>query len=213
MFGESIIAWFGPFGLAGALIALFLIFLLDAMVFPALPELFAVIFFLDDPSFHWGAALLITACLGEVCGNSLLYLIVKHIRVPKFIDKVFNKYVDFLICSDERLVLINRVAPAIPFTGAFIAICNWNYKKAISYVLIGGIFKYTVLFLLVKTYNDIWTPDTARLFTIITIIIMIGLSFIASFIYKKKRIDPIIDQCKEDLEKKELETAEKKSNT
>lgn len=189
MLGDEIIALFGSFGIVGSLVALYLLFLVDATIFPALPELFAVIVFLTDISPGWGVMVLVIACLGEVSGNSLLYLFVRKVRVPRVIDRFFNKYVDFLICSDERLILLNRIAPAIPFTGAFIAICKWDYRRSMAYVLVGGLFKYSALFVLVWTFGNFWDEGTARVVTLAMVLVMIAVSAGASILYKKRMLD------------------------
>src|SRR5438093_11480120 len=88
------LAFLGP---AGLLAAIFLLFLLDAAIFPALPEVFIVAFYFELV-FRWAwapsmaaAALLVLALAGDVCGNVGLYAIVRALhrrgQVPKRIER------------------------------------------------------------------------------------------------------------------------------
>ncbi len=185
---EGLYDWFLTYGIIYALIGMFIIFVIDAMIFPALPELFAVGAFLLNPVFWWGVTVLITAAVAEVVGNSLLYALVKRKRLPKFIRRTMKKWIGFLFLKDERIILMNRIAPVIPFTGAFIATCKWSYKKSMIYLVTGGVAKYSLLLLLVGMLNVKFDRDTAQWFTIAALIIIIGVSFASSYIYRKRII-------------------------
>src|SRR3989449_11675377 len=127
---------------------MYLIFVVDAAVIPTLPEVFVVGFFslhsdLGIPPVVWGAALLGMALAGEATGNSLLYLAVNRAlvrtgRMPKRIEALMRRWTDFLILHDERIILLNRVIPVVPFVGAFIAALKWNYPKSLAFIVIGG---------------------------------------------------------------------------
>ena len=183
---DSIYDWFLTYGTVYALLGLFLILLIDATIFPALPELFAVLAFMLQPTLWWGVAILIIAVSAEVCGNSLLYLLVKRKRLPSKIRKVMKKWVRFLVLRDERILLVNRVAPVLPFTGAFIATCKWNYARSISYIAIGGLAKYSFLLLLVGMLSMSFDRDVAQVVALVAIIIVIALSLLASTVYRKR---------------------------
>src|SRR6266545_623968 len=136
---EAALAFLGP---AGLLAAIYLIFLVDAAIFPALPEVFIVAFYFElTGRWVWGTAataglLLLLAVAGDLSGNALLYAIVRRLkaadRMPKFIEKAMRKWTGFLAVSDERLILMNRIAPALPLTGAFIAVCGWNVRRSLA---------------------------------------------------------------------------------
>jgi len=194
MLGEPIFNFFSGLGTAGMIIALLLIFIVDATIFPALPELFAVIIFLSAPvlDFGWAAMVIVIALIGEVIGNSILYALAKKLKLPRFIKKVMNKYVKFFswLVKDEKIILVNRVAPLTPFVGAFIVACNWSYRKSIAYIVSGGAAKYSVLLILVGVFNVMWTREMATNVTIIMVIIMIAISAIVSVIYRKRKIKP-----------------------
>ncbi len=185
---ESLFDWFLDHGMMYALVGIFIILVIDAAVFPALPEVFATLAFLLDPTLGWGIILLITAVAAEFTGNSLLYGLVKKAKLPDFIKKAMKKWTEFIFLKDERIILINRVAPIVPFTGAFIAVCEWNYWKSMSYLLIGGLAKYGALFALIGFLNIQFEAEVAQKFTLISLFIIIGLSFLSSYVYKK-RID------------------------
>ena len=183
---EGLFDWFLDYGMHYALIAIFIILVIDAAVFPALPEVFATIAFLLDPTLMWGITLLITALLAEFTGNSLLYGLVKRSSLPEFIKKAMNKWTEFIFLKDERIILINRVAPIVPFTGAFMAVCEWNYWKSMSYLMIGGAAKYGALFALIGLFNIQFEKEVAQQITILALFIIIGLSFLSSYLYKRK---------------------------
>lgn len=170
----------------GMILCIFLIFLLDALIFPTLPELFFAMGCMYNPSLIFGIQLLATAILAEVIGILVLYFIVKNIKIPTKIEKITNKYTGFLVLSDERLLLLNRVAPMIPFAGAFIAIMKWNLKKSLTYVVIGCFIKYGIIMLLSNMFYKYFSSDVATTITLIFIILVIAISFILSFVYKKK---------------------------
>ncbi len=183
---EGLFDWFVNHGMYYALIAIFIILVIDSVIFPTLPEVFATLAFLLDPTLIWGIILLITAVAAEFTGNSLLYGLVKKAKLPDFIKKAMKKWTDFIFLKDERIILINRVAPIVPFTGAFIAVCEWNYWKSMSYLIIGGLAKYGALFALIGFLNIQFEQETAQKFTILSLFIVIGLSFLSSYIYQKR---------------------------
>lgn len=183
---EDLFGWFQSYGLFYALLGLFIIQVIDATIFPALPELFATLTFLMDPTLTWGILVLATSCLAEITGNSLLYALVKRKSLPGFIQKAMKRWTEFIFVKDERIILINRIAPVVPFMGAFIATCEWDYRKSMLYLIIGGLAKYGALLALVGFFNYRFDPDTARTFSILAIIAIIGLSFVSSYVYRKR---------------------------
>lgn len=179
---------FGPHGAIGIVIFVALIFFIDAVIFPTLPELFFVIGFMYMPNdIIFGIVLLVAASIGEILGISLLYGIVDRIRVPERIKKIADKYINFLMVSDERIFLVNRFAPMIPFAGAFISIIEeWSYRKSMSYIILGCYFKYGLILLFSGFFYTFFSSDMAQTFTIVMIITVIIISFVLSF-YKKRK--------------------------
>ncbi|MDR2866971.1 MAG: hypothetical protein LBV13_06210 [Methanomassiliicoccaceae archaeon] len=185
--GEWMNDVFGPYGMMGVIIFVFLIFFIDALVVPTLPELFFIIGFMYDPTLEFGLILLFVAVIAEVAGITLLYWVVEHIRVPEKIKKIAEKYVNFLICRDEKMLLVNRIAPMIPFAGAFISIIDsWKYSKAMFYVVMGCVLKYGLIMMMSSFFFQYFSSGDAELYTMIFIIAVIAVSIIAAFARKKK---------------------------
>ncbi len=192
---EWLFEWFQSFGLGFALLGLFVIFVIDSTIFPALPELFAVLAFLMDPSLEWGVALLVTACLAEIVGNSLLYFLVRRRKLPDFITRAMKRWIRFIFLRDERIILLNRIAPVMPFTGAFMAACKWNYRKSMLYLAAGGVAKYSALFLLIGLFDYSFEREQAQMFSIAAVLAVICVSLLASYIYRKRHAREKAKRC------------------
>ncbi|WP_400233481.1 hypothetical protein [Methanomethylophilus alvi] len=188
--GQIIYDLFGDNGDLGVLLCIFLIFLLDALLVPTLPELFFILGFMAGAEHNtpivFGCELLLVAILAELVGMLSLYYVVKHIRIPKKIEKLVDTYTKFLVMGDERLLLLNRIAPMIPFAGAFIAIAKWDLKKSMFYIVLGCVLKYGIIMLLSNMFLDFFNSDQAQLFMIIMIVVVIAVSMIMSFVIKKR---------------------------
>lgn len=188
--GQIIYDLFGDNGDLGVLLCIFLIFLLDALLVPTLPELFFILGFMAGAEHNtpivFGCELLLVAILAELVGILSLYYVVKHIRIPKKIEKLVDTYTKFLVMGDERLLLLNRIAPMIPFAGAFIAIAKWDLKKSMFYIVLGCVLKYGIIMLLSNMFLDFFNSNQAQLFMIIMIVVVIAVSMIMSFVIKKR---------------------------
>ena len=180
---------FGPYGETGVLLLIFFIFFIDALLFPTLPELFFVIGFMAYPTLGFGSMLLLTAVIAEVIGVSLLYFVVEKIKVPDRIKNTVDRYVKFLVVSDERMLLVNRIAPMIPFTGAFISIVDsWRLNRALFYIVIGCILKYGVIMLMGNFFFEYFSSDTATMYTLIFIIALIIISMVLAIAKKRRAV-------------------------
>lgn len=186
MFGDAIISFFSGFGEMGMLLSLFCIFIIDSMLFPTLPEFFLLVIYSTNPDFGWGSILIFIALLSIFCGNTLLYLIVERFGLPSFIKKFVKKYSNIMITSDEKMLLINRIAPVLPYTGAFISINKWNYKKSIFYILAGGLIKFFVLISLSGFFYALFEKGLAQKATFCLIIVTIIAGLILSYIRKRE---------------------------
>ena len=113
--GDWLFSLFDGLGEPGVLLCIFVLFFIDAVIFPTLPEVFFLLGLDQNPTVLFGSELLLVAVLGELAGIFLLYYIVKKIRVPARVSRIAEKYIDFLVVSDERIILVNRIAPMIPF--------------------------------------------------------------------------------------------------
>ncbi len=187
--GYIIAELFGPLGAVGGILCILLLFFIDAVIFPTLPELFTVLVFVQgygmDP-FLLGVLILAAIAVGEVAGLLTLYGIVKRLRVPARLQRVVMSYRDFLVCQDEKMILVNRVAPVLPLMGAFVALSHWDLKRSIAYLLIGGMTKYGLILLLSGFFLAYMERGTATTVTLIMVLVVIALSFAATLVRKRR---------------------------
>jgi hypothetical protein len=152
----------GQFGIRGQLAILFAVFFVDAVLFPMLPEAFVLYFYSIFPTvdtrfspradvFLTALAILVVVLAAEVVANAFLYAVVrwKHHRIPPRMTRAMNKWREFLLVHDERVVLLNRLVPVVPFTGAFMAVSPWDPRRAMGYLVLGGALKYGALLAIV----------------------------------------------------------------
>lgn len=184
--GDVLFGIFGADGGWGVVLCIFLIFFIDALLFPTLPELFFILGFSYDPSIEFGLLLLGAAVIAEWVGIFSLYYITEHVRIPQKVTRVVGKYKDFLLVSDERLLLLNRIAPTVPFAGAFISIVKWDLKKSWFYITIGCILKYGVIMLLSDQMCKYYA-ESATTMTIVMLVVILAVSFILSYVVKKRK--------------------------
>ena len=187
MIGEDIIAFFASMGDIGMILALVTIIVIDGTGFPTLPEVWMVwIFGVHFESFTWALALIVIAGLASLCGNFLLYSIVRFVGMPHRIQKAMRKYTDFLIVSDERLLLLNRIAPLVPYTGAFMAVCKWDLKRCAVYLVTGAMAKAAVVVLLAWLSYDNLKEDLAPWIALVAVAVVLLASLVASVAYRRK---------------------------
>lgn len=183
---DTLFGIFAGMGDPGTVFVIFLLFLIDALLFPTLPELFMVLAF-DGRSWLFGAELILAAVLAELIGVFSLYYVVSKIRVPARISRIANKYIDWLAVSDERIILVNRVAPMIPFLGAFIAMVDhWDKRKCAAYMVIGCVAKYGVILLASGFFSTYLGSDLSQTVTLVFVFAVIIISFALSY-YKKRK--------------------------
>ncbi len=173
---------------SGALLLIvFLIFFVDAMFFPTLPELFFIATFAYDPTLQWGAELLSVAIIAEIVGALALYYIVEHVHVPRKIEVIVEKYVNFLFIRDERMIFMNRFAPLIPFTGAFMSIIkSWRLSHCIFYIFLGCLVKYGLIALLSSYFYTFFSTSMAQTVSFAMVFTIMGISLIMTYVRKKK---------------------------
>lgn len=185
--GRDIIDMFSALGDGGMLLAMMVIIWIDGTAFPTLPEAWMVFIFGAHPdSFVWGFSLVLVATVSSLAGNFTLYSLVKVAKLPNWMQKGMKKYTEFLILKDERLLILNRFAPLVPYTGAFIAVCNWDVKKCAIYLFVSALVKfsaYTIIFWL--SYGNL-KDEVAPWISLGIVVIVITASLIASFIYKRR---------------------------
>ncbi len=190
--GEAFYTLFSPMGLAGWLLCTFLLFYIDAIVFPTLPELFVVLFFVAGygsmPDWALWSLFVAVIAVAEVLGLTTLYLVVKRLRVPAKISNVVDRYRRFLLLQDERMILLNRIAPILPFTGAFVALSGWSYRRSLAYLVLGGTVKYGLILAASNYFLIYMEKGMAADVTLVMVMAIIVLSFLASA-YRKRKAD------------------------
>ena len=125
--------------------------------------------------------------MAEAAGLSTLYLIVEKLGVPERIKNIADMYADFLMVSDERMLLVNRVAPMLPFAGAFVSLIHsWTLKRALLYNFIGCYLKYGIILLFADFFYSYFGSTEAQWYTILFVVIVMVISIILS-VYKKKQ--------------------------
>ena len=195
---ELLTSLFGSLGPGGSLVILVIIFALDAALFPALPEVWIVVTYTYRPTemlgpVAWAGLLLAMAVAGDVLGTSLLYVAVRRWvvlrrRMPRWLERAMKKWTGFLLVQDERVILMNRAVPVIPMVGAFIATLGWDYRRSMAYVAIGGLAKYAILLYVVFAIGLAYDVATARWITLSLVVVVVGLSFVASWL-RRRRIE------------------------
>lgn len=198
---EFLEGFFDFLGPLGRLAALYLLFVIDAALFPALPEVFFVVTYAFRPAdmdpAAWGVLLVLLAVAGEATGNTALYLFVKRALIvrghmPPRLERWMRGWIQFLLVRDERVILVNRVAPVVPMVGAFIAACRWDPRKSLAYVVLGAAAKYVVLLVLVGYVGLAYDATTARWVTIGLVVLLVAASAVASLILRRRlrRVPP-----------------------
>jgi len=196
---EFLAALFGSLGPVGRLLALLLIFAADAALFPALPEAWIVVTYTYRPEVTdplvWTALLLATAVVGDVLGTTALYAIVRRVlveghRMPRWLERGMQRWTGFLLVRDERVILLNRLAPVVPFVGAFIATLRWDFRRSIAYVAVGALAKYAILLFVVFEVGVAYDVGTARWITLGLIVAVVALSLVGSFLLRRRAAVP-----------------------
>ncbi len=185
--GDWLFGLFDGMGDAGVVLCIFLLFLIDALLFPTLPELFMVLGFSSNPTWEFAMILLGATVIAELVGVFSLYYIVSRIKVPARIARIANRYIDFLVFSDEKIILVNRIAPMIPFLGAFIAMVDsWDRRKCAAYIVIGCLVKYGIILMASGFFISYLGSEEAQTVTLVFVFAVIIISFIASYFKKRK---------------------------
>ncbi|NLL94246.1 MAG: hypothetical protein GX224_00560 [Thermoplasmatales archaeon] len=187
--GDWLLSVFGPHGWWGIVLFVFLIFLIDAIFFPTLPEVFFIIGFMYDRTLEFGLALLAAVVVAEIVGVTALYLFAENVRIPNRIKGAVEKYCNFLIVSDERMLLVNRFAPMLPFAGVFISVMpDWRLPRALFYVVVGCVLKYGLLMLTGLYFFTAFPADEAQKYTLLAVIAVLAASGAVAYL-KKKEVD------------------------
>jgi len=170
-------ASFASFGPWGMLVGLFVVVFFDSIVIPVGPELLAIAIYSTNLDVGWAALIVATVTSAQVSGTSLLYLIGRNPKVlPKYMKRIMIKYKSSLVINDERIVFVNCFVPILPFLGAFIAVSNWDYKKSMFLVAIGGAVKYSLFLTLSRTFHYLFVQGIAQKVSLLTVLGLLVIS-------------------------------------
>ena len=100
------------------------------------------------------------------------------------------RWTQFLLLPDERIILVNRIAPVVPFVGAFMAVLRWSYRKSAAYILIGAATKYTLLLLLVGSLGIAFRRDVATTVTVGAVLILVSVSLASAYLVRRRATPP-----------------------
>jgi hypothetical protein len=187
VFGEQIVSPFLTFGDAGMLVALVCLVLIDGAGLPTVPEMWLLLFFGAHPeTFAWGATVAVVASVAGLGGIMIQYSLARLARLPKRLTRVMKRYTDFLVLHDERLLLLNKAAPMIPYSGAFVAALGWDLKKSLTYSLVGSLGKaFMVVTIAFFAYGGL-AQEIAGWVSFALVGSVLGASMVFSVVLKKK---------------------------
>jgi len=106
--------------------------------------------------------------------------------MPRWIKKKMNQYTQFLIVKDERLLLLNKAAPIVPYTGAFIAACDWDLRKSTAYIIVGSVAKFAFIVVLAWLSYDNLERELAPWVSMAIVAVILVASVVASLSYRRK---------------------------
>jgi len=171
------------------LVGLFIVVFFDAIVVPVGPELLAIAIYSTNLDWAWAVLIIATVTGAQVSGTSVLYLVGKHPKLlPKRIRNVMLQYRTFLVIKDERVIFVNCFVPILPFLGAFIAISNWDYKKSMFLVALGGAIKYSVFLSLSRTFHYLFAQGIAQRVSLLTVLGVLVASGLYAF-YRRRTFE------------------------
>lgn len=132
---------------ANPLLVLVAAFTLDSLGIPSVPEITTLLVFSVRPTLAWAATILAIVVAVEVVAGWLLYAAVRRFGLPPWLSRLMQRYSGALVVNDERLLLVNRIFPVLPFAAAFIHVGGWRVRRAFAFVALGSFVKYGVLLL------------------------------------------------------------------
>jgi len=174
---DQAFAAFSSYGPAGMLVGLLIVVFVDAIVIPLGPELLAIAMFSTNMDLGWAILIVAVVAIAQVGGTSFLYYVGKHTRLlPKYVKKMMIKYKSALFIKDEKIVFVNCFVPVLPFLGAFMAVSKWNYWKAMSFVVLGGVIKYSLYLGLSKSFHYLFASGIAQTVSLLTVLCLLVIS-------------------------------------
>lgn len=191
MFGQEIIELFEAIGAIGLILAFAVISFLDGFAIPTLPEAWLIFIALSNtgvPVLIWALSLILIGTASAVTAQILLYSTIKKVGLPKRLKGWMNRYAKFLIVSDEKLAFMNWLVPVVPFTGAFVAVCNWRAKRAFLLSTAGGLTKMAIIVGIAVTFPLLMNAEMVGDASIILIIAVLLASLSVTYWKRRKMI-------------------------
>jgi len=186
-FIEFILSFLAPLGPVGLFAFLIIVYVIDAFALPIFPDVIYSFVFMADPTLEWGIIIALAVVIGENTGMIILYYIAEHMNLPHRIKRVMQAYGDFLIVSDERMLLIQRVAPMLMFTGVFVSVLeNWKLSRALFYNTVGCITKYILLSIVYYFFFQTLSLEEAQRYSLILTISVMAICLFLSYLKKRK---------------------------
>ncbi len=183
---DQLFAAFASYGPPGMLTLLLVVVFLDAIVIPLGPELLAIAIFSTDMRLAWAAPIVAVVAVGQVGGTTLLYLVGRQPNLlPNYVRRVMIKYKSSLLIKDEKIVFVNCFVPILPFLGAFVAVSNWRYTKAMALVVLGGVLKYSLFLSMSRSFHYLFETGIAQIASILTVLCLLVVSGIYAFRKRK----------------------------
>jgi membrane protein YqaA with SNARE-associated domain len=130
----------------------------------------------------------VVASLASILGNFTLYGLVKVAKLPGWIQRAMRKYTNWLILKDERLLILNRFAPLIPYTGAFMAVCGWNLRRCATYLLVSAVAKFSLYVVIFWLSFESLKDEVAPWVSLGVVAVVVTASIISSLVYKRKQV-------------------------
>ena len=180
--GESLTCLLSGLGDAGVLLGVMLIFLIDALMAPALPEVLFIGAYTTHPDPLFGILLLTASFIGEASGVLALYAAVRRAGPGGRAKRLVERYSGMLPTKDERSVLLNRIIPVIPFCGAFIALSDWDVRRC------GFFAKYGFLLLFSSEMHSVYGSGTASATSLALAAALVSIFLVASLIGRSRRL-------------------------
>jgi membrane protein DedA with SNARE-associated domain len=202
-----------PLGPLGLFLVIVITYIVDSFAIPVLPDVVYNMVFMTDPTLEWGFILPWAVVIGEDLGMIILYVIADRITLPAKVQKAMQAWGDFLLVHDERMLLIQRVAPMMMFVGVFVRVLeNWRLSKALFYNTIACLIKYYLLSLLYYFLaENMDMQDAQNISVIITISLMVLCAVLS--VWKKMRdgweVKKFIQELKEKREAKRRQENDK----
>jgi pilus assembly protein TadC len=83
------------------------------------------------------------------------------------------------------------VVPALPMCGVFMAACEWDIKKSLIYIYLGGLIKYSIILIIFGFLDWLYNPDIAFWITLISVIVFLIPSFFLGRRKQKRLLEKV----------------------